>query len=427
MKLKTSDVRWLTKHHLDYIGSTFLYNDNIYRLIYKEKTDYIKLLLDEVLPKLIERRWFVDVHVCNSIELEEYEGCVILEVERVRYYTIVSEWTINMFIDAAKMIYDMEVYLNAMGYHLADPHAFNVTFCGSKPIYIDIGSIVPLSMDDSRKWECYINCWIKPLTLYHDTEICFNTIRVNLAMQTRLIDDVMEDKKIHYDEEMILNILNRTELEKGITIHSEWGNYSDGQIDEEGNITDIRIDFYKEFLSEFNKKNNIRSCTDIGGNAGILDEFFIKKHIFDEVCCVDYSEKAINNGYIRVKENEYVRDRVTFCNRSIWEPFDMLRISSVERLKSDLVIALALTHHLLLTQRLERRTIAELLSQYTNKYCIIEFMPLGLWSGVGEPVNVAPSWYNLDWFADGIKDYLRINWIKELHPNRICCFCEKIK
>lgn len=79
-----------------------------------------------------------------------------------------------------------------------------------------------------------------------------------------------------------------------------------------------------------------------------------------------------------------------------------IRKTPAERLGADIVIALAVTHHLILTQKVKLDTIVELLYSYGKRYVIVEFMPLGLWSEGAINVEV-PDWYNLDWFIDGMK------------------------
>lgn len=79
-----------------------------------------------------------------------------------------------------------------------------------------------------------------------------------------------------------------------------------------------------------------------------------------------------------------------------------IRKMPAQRLGADIVIALAVTHHLILTQKVKLDTIVELLYSYSKRYVIVEFMPLGLWSEGATDVEV-PDWYNLDWFIDGMK------------------------
>ena len=50
-------------------------------------------------------------------------------------------------------------------------------------------------------------------------------------------------------------------------------------------------------------------------------------------------------------------------------------------IKSDIVLAMAVTHHLILGQKLSIDFIFSQIKQYANKYVFIEFMPLGLWGG----------------------------------------------
>ena len=51
-----------------------------------------------------------------------------------------------------------------------------------------------------------------------------------------------------------------------------------------------------------------------------------------------------------------------------------MRLSSNDRFKSELVLALAIIHHLAFGQQLTFKEIIEQISLYTKKYLIIEFV-----------------------------------------------------
>jgi hypothetical protein len=71
-----------------------------------------------------------------------------------------------------------------------------------------------------------------------------------------------------------------------------------------------------------------------------------------------------------------------------------------ERIKADLVIALAVTHHLLLTQHYSLNFIFKKINELANKYVIIEFMPLGLYGGDLNKIPKVPEYYNVEWFKN---------------------------
>ena len=101
---------------------------------------------------------------------------------------------------------------------------------------------------------------------------------------------------------------------------------------------------------------------------------------------------------------------------------DPIRCHRVRELAGDVVIALALTHHLLLTQGYQLDAILERIVAHGRRYMIIEFMPKGLWyRGSGRPV---PSWYTQEWFAAGLLRVGRILLSEKLEENRVVFLVE---
>ena len=89
------------------------------------------------------------------------------------------------------------------------------------------------------------------------------------------------------------------------------------------------------------------------------------------------------------------------------------------RYRADMVIALAITHHLLLAQNLTIEFIMNRLKKFTNKYVAVEFMPMGLYSSEFDKVPNIPEWYNVDWFKKEFSKYFSLLEQKELDTNRI--------
>jgi hypothetical protein len=88
-----------------------------------------------------------------------------------------------------------------------------------------------------------------------------------------------------------------------------------------------------------------------------------------------------------------------------------------ERFKADIAIALALSHHLILSQKYDLTDIFSNLASYTRKYALIEFMPLGLWT-TGQVPNV-PEWYTKEWFKKGFERYFNVLLEEKIAENNI--------
>jgi len=202
-------------------------------------------------------------------------------------------------------------------------------------------------------------------------------------------------------------------------ISTEWGEYHSNLLEqkifEEGSRFGL--------ITEQVKKLNIQSLFEIAGNQGLLSEELSKT--VNTVICSDIDEKAIDSMYKKAKSHEskiypVLLDFLSPVYQSLYYSEDN---SVFKRFKSDAVIALALTHHLILTRKTPIDNIFEALSMYASKYLFVEFMPLGLRRGE------VPNWYNLDWFRIHFKKYfnLLVEIPSEKDGSRILLIGEKIK
>lgn len=69
---------------------------------------------------------------------------LVLEQPRLPFVTYPHEWSAHMFLDAARLILDLNVALMADGLCLHDAHPWNVLFWGNRPVFVDFGSIEEL-------------------------------------------------------------------------------------------------------------------------------------------------------------------------------------------------------------------------------------------------------------------------------------------
>jgi hypothetical protein len=96
----------------------------------------------------------------------------------------------------------------------------------------------------------------------------------------------------------------------------------------------------------------------------------------------------------------------------------------------ELVLALALTHHLSLSQQYSFGEIARTLSDKSLKWVLVEFMPLGLVSGPTDmPQPNLPRWYCIENFLAALHDNFaeveEIDYPRRSAPHRLLFLCRK--
>jgi hypothetical protein len=162
-----------------------------------------------------------------------------------------------------------------------------------------------------------------------------------------------------------------------------------------------------------------RDAFEVAGNQGALSEALVERGAVTSVICSDYDEHAVDALFLRMRAKG--RSGITPLVHDVMMP-DPIRTQGERKLQGDVVIALALTHHLLLAQGYRLDAVLERIVAHGRRHMIIEFMPKGLWDGSsGPPV---PSWYTQSWFAAGLERYGRIRLCEKLEENRVAYLVE---
>lgn len=94
--------------------------------------------------------------------------------------------------------------------------------------------------------------------------------------------------------------------------------------------------------------------------------------------------------------------------------------------KADIVLALAITHHLALSQWWSFESIADHLCQLTNKHVVVEFMPNGVGKYQSQYVET-PDWYSLEIFLNELnKKFSSVTIVEETKStDRILLICSE--
>jgi hypothetical protein len=171
---------------------------------------------------------------------------------------------------------------------------------------------------------------------------------------------------------------------------------------------------------------NISSMCDVASNEGVFSILVNERcKQVKKIISIDYDENAINNFYKKLAQASHLSKITAIVNNIVAPSINYFEILPELRYKSDCVVALALTHHLILGQNYHIDVIFNRLLSITNKYLIVEFMPLGLWGGEGHELPKLPAFYTEKWFEENLSKQAKIIAKHKLESNRICFVCEK--
>jgi hypothetical protein len=185
------------------------------------------------------------------------------------------------------------------------------------------------------------------------------------------------------------------------------------------------------FTDRFKKINSIlqnipgQTVLDIGGNTGAFASYFLAS----STKCLSYTvlDSDLSSLEIGIKKLEVEKGRLHFAYFNFAQPWVSANSEPYwERFSSDIVIMLAVTHHLVLTEHMTFRQIFARLQKLTRKFLLIEFMPLGLWyTGIAN--NSVTDNYLEENFVAAMNDSFIIVDRIELEPNRILFIGRKLE
>jgi hypothetical protein len=147
MKLDSSEVVFHSRSGLDWSGRVFWWKGGLYRAIRSERVPFYKHLLSAgIIRDLVQRRLLIDSEA-TDLELDGYG--LVLKHRTLPFVSYCYEWCGEMLKAAALSVLQLEKELRNHGLALVDLHPRNVLFDGTTPVWVDLGALVPASQGQS--------------------------------------------------------------------------------------------------------------------------------------------------------------------------------------------------------------------------------------------------------------------------------------
>lgn len=456
---------------VDDVGTLYIGNDCMYRVIgIDKKQEALDLMGCGLIQELIDNGLFPHTEVAFDKCTDDKLVIKHRKIERTVYP---FEWSPEMLRRAAICVLEVNDCARRYGYELKDVHPYNVMYENCTPMYIDFGSFI--KSKSSKSWVAYgefISCYVSILRLaannyksifkhafmlrgtgFDGSEAYAASSRVGAILGPALVKKISRALS-YYRLGPLINIGTiRKKVKNKILckiaeffLHSEilpWRNLSSNALRKKINkfklesstfwadyhqssgfyATDgsVKLSARLEWVSEKVKALEVESIIEFAGNQGVLSRGIAKIPRVRTVICSDYDENAID----ALVDNGLIEKLYPACFDFMSDAKEGLSGERASRFKSDLVIALAVTHHLLLTQKYSIDSIIGTLAKYSSKYIIIEYMPLGLWDGKSAPI--LPGWYSESWFVDALSKEFTIIDRAHLEENRIVFVGERLK
>lgn len=346
----------------------------------------------------------VEVEISPEIESVAYK---VIQPEVIPFISYPYEWCFSQLKHAALLTLNLQKLAIRYDMSLKDASAYNVQFNHGKPMLIDT-----LSFEKYREghpWVAYrqfCQHFYAPLALMALTDIRLNQlariyidgipldlaskllplsswfsfstlshIHLHAKSQQRFADKNINMRYYKISRTKLLGIINS--IESGIQKlnwqpgGTEWGDYY-----EKTNYTPRALKQKKESISEYIDEIKPKSVWDIGANTGLFSRLASEKGI--QTISFDIDPAAVEKNYqgvVRHNEQYIIPLCLDLTNPSPsigWENNE--RMSLQERGPADVILALALIHHLAISNNLPFQKIAQCFSKLCQ-YLIIEFVP----------------------------------------------------
>lgn len=470
MKLNFGDVQFAELSLVDDFGRVFFYNGRVYRAINKYQYDNCLALVNSELFKELMDEGLIPQTYISEFTLDDFP--LILEHEKLSE-SRPHHWSFTMYKEAALLILRVNRICSKYGFELKDGHPYNILFRDGDPVFIDVGSIQK-SIHPSY-WSAYnqfvigfylqLLLWSKKdfflaRKLIEDGNTPINrSIPMNDVLDSSLVNCCENLFDLTYSfkgrelfrspsrillVDIIVYCFNRCAsfiVRKKVTIFSKkrrlkpqsvveqnilalkrpevttsWGNYHDAYNESSETTTKSR---FVRIIELVKKLESLESAIDLAGNQGVFSRLLIKEISLKRMILTDYDEVAVDKAYKKFKE-EKIRIETYLFN--FMQP---VKNEEIYNMRCDVVFALAVLHHLILSQGYILSVVLSRIASYSKKYAVVEFMPLGLWNGTTSlPV---PEWYTIDWFRVEFSQYFNIVCEEELERNRILFIGRKIE
>ncbi len=387
----------------DKSGSVFYEGDSVFRSINYSYKEHYELLLSSGLYECLTSNGSLLSHIEVEHTDEFYK---VIKPEKIGFISYPYEWSFNELKDAAILTLDIQLQSLKFGMSLKDASAYNIQFRKGKPVFIDTLSFE--KYEENSAWKAFgqfTKHFLGPLVLMKYTSNELNKILKNY------IDGVPVDilsKLLPIRSYFNINVLLSIHLQARYIKRAE----KNASLIQQPNISIKRLEAMllqlKQFIEGLNPKKashwfdyydtntylqnedlqkkqlielaineyKPENVWDLGCNTGVYSILAAKANA--NVMAIDSDHDSVNGLYDFVNKNQLnilplVMD---FSNPSPslgWAENE--RKSFSNRGPSEMVLALALIHHLRITAGIPFIEIAKWLNTLVAKVLVIEYIP----------------------------------------------------
>ena len=392
-------------------GFMFKHEGKLYRQVNQKYSKEYDLLMGSGLYEQLSKSRTLVAHKEVDLQLAPIPETAyrVIEPEVVDFISYPYEWCFNQLQDAAVLTLAIARRALEFGMSLKDASAYNIQFQNGRPVFIDTLSFE--KYEEGMPWIAYkqfCQHFLAPLALMAKTDIRLAQLlrlhidgipldlaskllpansRLNLGLTTHIHIHAQSQKRYadkEVSQEQVKARMSKTAMVglldsllstvRGLnvkTIQTEWTDYY-----QDNNYTKKSFEAKRQLVKTYIEKANPKQVWDLGGNTGEFSRAASDLGI--PTVCFDIDPGAVQQNYDLVKKNKekfMLPLRMDLTNPSPdlgWHNAE--RESMQARGPVDLVMALALIHHLAISNNVPLVDVADYFADL-GKYLIVEFVP----------------------------------------------------
>jgi ribosomal protein L11 methylase PrmA len=392
-------------------GFVFARNGEIYRQInLGYKASYDLLIESGLYNELAAKELLIPHQEVDQTSEAESGSYKIVKPLKIPFISYPYEWAFSQLKDAALLTLEVQIAAIHRGMSLKDASAYNVQFIGAKPIFIDTLSFEPYT--EGKAWVAYrqfCQHFLAPLSLMSYRDVALGNlalpfidgvplslaskilpkrtwasfslathIHLHARMQSRYADSGSGGrpvKEARISKTALLGLLDNL---RGIIQSfswrpggTEWADYYNAT-----NYSSTAMSEKEQLVERLCHDVNPGVAWDLGANTGVFSRRAVAAGAYTVACDIDPSAVEQNYRWCRSEKLTQMLPLVIDLTNPPpaigWAHKE--RYSLIERGPADLVLALALIHHLAISNHVPLPKLASFFAS-CGKNLIIEFVP----------------------------------------------------
>lgn len=366
--------------------------------------DYSRLMESGLYEKLVKAGLLIP-HIETGQAGAGSEAFKVIQPERVPFVSYPYEWAFSQLKDAALATLSIQKRALKYGMSLKDASAYNIQFVRGKAALMDTLSFEKYK--EGRPWVAYrqfCQHFLAPLALMACCDVRLSQLlrvyvdgvpldlagrllpartRLNFGLLTHIHLHAGAEKKFagrtvraaRMSRNALVGLIESLESTvrklRWRPAGTRWSNYYDIT-----NYSDAAFEHKKQLVMEWTKRVNPKLVWDLGANTGVFSRAAGASGAFVVSCDVDPA--AVEQNYLQAKKEK--AENLLPLQLDLTNPSPALgwanreRDSFGERGPADLVLALAVVHHLAITNNVPLSQLADFFAG-SGKWLVIEFVP----------------------------------------------------